>query len=211
MRIVALSDTHMRHAHPRLSPIPDGDVLVHTGDICGHGNITEVIQFNGWLGTLPHKHKVIIAGNHDWCFALEEKAERARSVVTNATYLEDSSTTIDGLKFYGSPWQPRFFDWAFNMDRDELREKWKEIPDDTDVLLTHGPPYGIYDRNREGHYCGCPELKKALKRVKPLLHVFGHIHEGYGMRKQEGTIYANASCVDRNYRPRVKPALVIDL
>lgn len=208
MRIIAISDTHMRHQH---LDIPDGDMLLHSGDLTNRGNIADIIQVNEWLGTLPHKYKIIIAGNHDLCFEDPKKMHRARQCITNAIYLQDSGVEIEGYKIWGSPWQPEFNNWAFNLPKGEaLKEKWDLIPEDTGILLTHGPAYGILDRNREGFYCGCAELKKAIKRVKPKLHVFGHIHEGYGGRKIDGIYSVNASVTNRNYRLANSP-VIIDL
>ena len=102
----------------------------------------------------------------------------ARSWITNAHYLCDESLTLDGVKFYGSPWQPRFFDWAFNKDRGApLKAIWDKIPLDTDVLITHGPPHGILDLTFDKIKAGCEELLLAVQRIKPKVHVFGHIHE----------------------------------
>jgi predicted phosphohydrolase len=130
MRLVLISDTHQRHDQ---LTVPDGDVLVHAGDFSTRGGVEEVARFNAWLGTLKHKHKVVIAGNHDFLF--EREPTLARSMLTNVTYLEDSGVTIEGLRFWGSPWQPRFFDWAFNLERGApLTEKWNLIPTGVDVL-----------------------------------------------------------------------------
>lgn len=173
MRIVCISDTHGKH---RTMTIPDGDVLVHAGDLTPRGHEKDIKDVNDWLGTLPHKHKIMIAGNHD--FEFEKNPINARSWITNAHYLCDESLIIDGVKFYGSPWQPRYFDWAFNVDRGEpLKVIWDKIPMDTDVLITHGPPHGILDMTFEKIMAGCEELLLAVQRIKPKIHIFGHIHE----------------------------------
>src|SRR3954451_8476125 len=120
MRIIAISDTHGLH---NAISIPDGDVLVHAGDLTCDGEIGEVVVFNEFLSTLPHPHKVVIAGNHDWCF--QQTPEVCAELLTNAVYLQDSAIIIDGVKFYGSPWQPWLYDWAFNLPRGpKIREKW---------------------------------------------------------------------------------------
>src|SRR5262245_39467259 len=189
MRIVCISDTHGRH---HLSEVPDGDILIHGGDLTRHGSLADAEEFNRWLGTLPHRHKIVIAGNHDFCFQ-EEPAE-ARARITNAVYLEDSGVEIEGLKFYGSPWTPWFCDWAFMLQRGpELAAKWAQIPANVDVLITHGPPEGILDRNRVGEVCGCRDLMYRVLEVKPRLHVFGHIHETAGRTDFDGVIFLNAS------------------
>lgn len=206
MRIVCLSDTHMRH---KKIQIPDGDVLVHAGDFTTRGSFEDIIGFNSWLGRLPHKHKVIIAGNHD--FGFERDSSHARSLITEAIYLEDSGTEIDGVRFWGSPWQPWFYSWAFNLRRGApLAEKWALIPTNTDVLITHGPPFGILDQTDRGEPVGCEELKKELHRVRPKLHVFGHIHEAYGQTYEDGTTFVNASNCTLQYKPDNAP-IVVDI
>ncbi len=205
MRIVCISDTHDKHA---ALDIPDGDVLVHAGDITGRGRREQIVAFDAWLGGLPHRHKVVIAGNHD--FGLERDPSN-RAWFAHATYLLDEEVTLDGVRFYGSPWQPRFFDWAFNLDRGApLREVWAKIPVGVDVLITHGPPYGILDRTARGEAVGCEELRAAVARVRPRLHVFGHIHEAYGQLELDGTRFVNASACDLSYAP-VQPPIVVDL
>lgn len=206
MRVVCISDTHHQH---RSLKVPDGDLLVCAGDFTRRGDRADVVAFDAWLGTLPHAHKVIIAGNHD--FAFETDPAAARSWIQHATYLQDSGCVVDGLRVWGSPWQPRFFDWAFNLDRGApLRAKWDLIPADTDVLITHGPPFGVLDRTHDGRRVGCEELAKAVARIRPKLHVFGHIHEDYGMVERDGVTYINASSCDLGYRPRQAP-IVVDL
>jgi hypothetical protein len=141
VKIVCISDTHAQH---HLTEVPDGDILVHTGDITRHGSLDDVASFDEWLGRLPHRHKVVICGNHDFCFQHQPAEARAR--LTNAIYLEDSGCEIEGLTFYGSPWQPWFGGWAFNLPRGEaLAAMWALIPVGIDVLMTHGPPEGILD------------------------------------------------------------------
>jgi predicted phosphohydrolase len=168
-----------------------------------------VARFNDFLGRQPHPHKVVIAGNHDWAFALTPR--RARALITHATYLEDAEATVAGLRIWGSPWQPEFMDWAFNLPPGEpLRQKWDLIPDGVDVLITHGPPRGHGDALPNGARVGCPELLAAVRRVRPRLHVFGHIHEGYGVTRDEHTTYVNASTCTLSYAPTNAP-VVIDL
>jgi len=205
MRIVAISDTHGMY---RSLDIPEGDVLVHAGDITNRGKIDEVIDFNKWLGELPHKHKVVIAGNHDWAF--ERESSKARNLLTNATYLQGSDVTIEDLKFWGGPWQPVFYNWAFNVPRDQLHMHWMHIPKDTDVLVTHGPPWEILDLCPDGRRAGDAALARKVRKVKPKLHVFGHIHNGYGIVERKGTLYANASICTEQYKP-TNPPHVIDL
>ncbi len=188
-KIVCVSDTHARHD---LTDVPDGDILVHAGDITRHGSLEDVESFDRWLGRLPHRHKLVICGNHDFCF--QEKAAEARARITNAIYLEDSGCEVEGLTFYGSPWQPWFGGWAFNLPRgEELARVWAKIPDRVDVLVTHGPPEGILDRTKRGDLAGCRDLLYRVLEVKPRLHVFGHIHEAAGRVEADGLVFVNAS------------------
>jgi predicted phosphohydrolase len=205
MRIVCISDTHSLH---EALVVPEGDVLVHTGDLSRRGSEADIRALDRWLGGLPHPHKVVIAGNHDFCF---ERDPAARRWITQATYLQDEGCVIAGLRVWGSPWQPRFFDWAFNLDRGApLRARWDQIPADIDVLLTHGPPMGIGDRCYDGARVGCADLREAVRRVRPRLHAFGHIHEGHGRYDLDGTVFVNASTCDLEYRP-VQGPIVVDL
>ena len=191
MRIVCISDTHGLHSKAQ---IPQGDILLCAGDITRRGMSAEVKVFDEWLSTLPHRHKIVIAGNHDFCF--QDDGERARASLTHGTYLQDQSITVEGIKIYGSPWQPVFCRMAFNLTAPELRLRWEAIPDDTDILLTHGPPRNILDRTHSGHQAGCSELLARLARLQVKLHVFGHIHEGHGQIQKGATTHINASLCD---------------
>ena len=206
MRVVCLSDTH--DLHGKLT-VPDGDLLLHAGDSTGKGTLAQIEAFDWWLASQPHRHKVVIAGNHD--FAFQRTPAAARSLIRHATYLEDGEVTIEGLRIWGSPWQPWFYDWAFNLQRGaEIAAKWALIPAGIDVLITHGPPLGILDRTSRGEDVGCADLLAAVRRVRPRLHLFGHIHEGYGTVERDGTRYVNASNCTERYHP-VQPPIVIDL
>jgi 3',5'-cyclic AMP phosphodiesterase CpdA len=214
MRIVCISDTHMRHG----IDIPYGDILLHAGDATFHGYRHEVEEFGEWFGSQPHMHKVFIAGNHDTSF--EDSPNQARAWLEKASdgqiiYLQDSfvNLEVDGetVKVYGAPWQPWFFDWAFNLRTDtELKSKWDRIPKNTDILITHGPPYKLCDITMRGEHVGCRELRKAIQRVRPKLHVCGHIHEGYGVEEWMGVTIANASICNARYNPVHEP-LVFEL
>lgn len=224
MRIVCLSDTHNRHER---IDVPDGDVLVHAGDATLRGTRREIAAFDDWLAQLPHAHKLFVAGNHDWLF--ERVPSEARALLHHATYLQDGGVLIDGVRFWGSPWQPWFLSWAFNLQRGaELKAKWDLIPAGTDVLVTHSPPFGILDRvlpqpsrallpaqemktvAAQGEHVGCDDLREALVRIAPRLHVFGHIHEAYGREQYGRTTYVNASSCNAAYEP-IQPPIVIDL
>lgn len=190
MRLVAIADLHSQ------TPVlPEGDILTISGDLTWRGNLQELEKVCAWLKAQPHKHKVIIAGNHDWCF--ENKTKKAEQMVADAgvTYLRDSGCEIEGLKFYGSPWQPWFHSWAFNVQRGSLHLYWDKIPANLDVLLVHGPPFGYGDRTSRGDRVGCEELISALHQKVPKHVFYGHIHEDTGSwRFNEGeTMLYNCS------------------
>jgi Icc-related predicted phosphoesterase len=164
-----------------------------------------------WFSQLPHRHKIFVAGNHDWLYETQNTFARVITAKFNIKYLQDSSTEIENLKIYGSPWQPCFFNWAFNLPRGEaLAEKWRLIPENTDILITHGPPFGILDFTPGGLSVGCEKLKKQVEKIRPRLHVFGHIHFSYGKLNKFGVGFANASVCDEDYSP-LNPPLIFDL
>lgn len=203
MKLVCISDTHGKH---RELLVPDGDLLICTGDISLHGEERIVRDFDAWLGELPHRHKLLIAGNHDFNF---ESRPESRAWIRNAIYLQDEGATVAGLRVWGSPWSPRFFDWAFNVDRGEpSRRIWERIPPGTELLLTHGPPFGVLDRTARGEAVGCEELRKAVARLRPRVHVFGHIHEDPGVLEEDGTLFVNASSCDLRYKATQAPIVV---
>lgn len=208
MRVVCISDTHGLHARMK-HPVPDGDLLVHAGDLSRSGRLSDLSSVEVFFAGLPHRHKVYIPGNHDWCFQREESL--ARAAIPSARCLIDECVTVEGFKVWGSPWQPEFMDWAFNLPRGEsLAAVWRRIPDDTDIVITHGPPRGIGDCCSDGRHEGCDDLLLRMKALKPKLHVFGHIHEAYEVVERDGTIYANASICNLGYQP-VNAPLVFDL
>lgn len=206
MKFTVISDTHNKHEQLKLE---GGDALLHCGDFSGRGTAQQIIDFNEWLGRQNFTHKIVIAGNHDFMF--ENDPQTAQSLLTNATFLQDSSTTIDGIKIYGSPWQPWFHNWAFNLPRgEELAKKWDLIPEDTDILLTHGPPWGIGDLTSRGEKTGCEELLKRVKLIKPKFHCFGHIHEHSGSWEIGKTHFINASICDLSYEAN-NPSFTFEL
>jgi predicted phosphodiesterase len=206
IRLVFISDTHGFHD----IAVPPGDVLVHSGDGCNRGSYDEARAWGSFLAAQPHRHKLVIAGNHDRCFESDLQGSLAQ-LPAGLTYLHDSGCTVDGLTCWGAPWQPWFFSWAFNLPRGpELAAKWALIPDATDLLITHGPPHGILDRNRNGEPVGCADLREAVARVRPRIHAFGHIHESYGTELVDGTLFVNACTCTLAYRP-TNPAIVVDL
>lgn len=210
MRLVCISDTHMAH---RSLILPEGDVLIHAGDATGTGTTDEVSRFLAWFSSQSHRYKVLIAGNHDWLF--QRRPELATALLAehpSITYLQDAGVEIEGVKFWGSPWQPWFLDWAFNAPRkgDKLRRMWNRIPIDTEVLITHGPPHGTLDQVFGGPHLGCEELTIRLASVRPRVHVFGHIHANYGVAQSKSTTYVNASSCTEEYQALNQP-IVVDL
>lgn len=202
--MIALSDSHGCHW---ALDVPLGHILVHAGDMTHHGTLAELRDFAGFLAALPHRHKVVIAGNHDLC--LQHTPAAARKILADFIYLQDANAVVDGIKFYGSPWQPPYLDMAFNLPRGKaLRQKWRCIPDDTEVLVTHCPPAGCLDQTAAGDSAGCADLQKRIAAVHPALHCFGHIHEGAGHRVIDGTIFVNASICDQRYQPINKPVVL---
>lgn len=217
MKIVFISDIHSLYRR-MYNPIPKGDILVCSGDMTSRGIKGEVIDFIYWFQNLEgFDTKIFIAGNHD--FAFEEKQDWLQHYIneenlsqSDCVYLEDSEFIIESpefsrpIKFYGSPWQPRFYDWAFNADRDKIHVHWEKIPQDTDILITHGPPFGILDKViGQTIPLGCESLLEHIERVKPIIHCFGHIHSGHGVVEKDGTVFVNASICNEKYVPLYKP------
>jgi len=191
--------------------LPDGDLLIHSGDATSVGQIIDIVKFNQELGGIKTKYKhgiIFIPGNHDFLF--ERNQQLARDIMTNAKVLIDESVEIEGIKIYGSPWQPEFNNWAFNLPRGEaLKQRWSTIPDDTNILVTHGPPYGILDKCPDGSLVGCEELYKRVFELKQLkLHQFGHIHHAWGTKQIDNITFINASICTENYKPTNKPWII---
>lgn len=219
MRIVAFSDTH--NLHRRINP-PDGDVLVCAGDITGNGQLTVMDDFAKWMANQPHKHKLVVFGNHDRFEALTPIRKSAIGFLLDAgiTYLQDSSIEIDGIKIYGSPFSPRFYDWSFNIDRGLASEKkWAQIPDDVIILITHSPPYGILDEVPKGlwfdeevlEHVGCRDLLNRISELKQLkAHCFGHLHYSSGVKVINDITFANCAILNEQYQV-ANPVRVIDI
>lgn len=225
-RIVATSDVHgMLH---EIEDFPDGDILVLAGDVLrnfyspsarwsdAEQQVGALEDLCAWVtDQMPHRKVVLVAGNHDWVFQLEPK--KAREVLAahpKVVYLEDAGAEVCGLRFWGSPWQPEFCGWAFNLPRDgkALTSAWAKVPAGLDVLVTHGPPFGILDSSPE---VGCHEvgdrlLLERVKVVKPRFHVFGHIHGGYGRKRVGETEFLNVAACDESYMPVQRP-MVFDV
>lgn len=206
MRIVCISDTH--HGLPE---IPEGDVLIHAGDLTMEGGEKAVVDALEEMAAQPHTHKIVVSGNHDFWFQTKDRRREIEDRFPEIVYLQDGAVILEGLSFYGSPWQPWFQDWAFNKPRDELAEIWALIPEETNILITHGPPMGILDRIPSGEAIGCAALLARVKALPNLeLHVFGHVHSGYGREQAFGIEFVNAAICDESYRHAHDP-IVIDL
>ncbi|HRJ31311.1 MAG: metallophosphatase domain-containing protein [Cyclobacteriaceae bacterium] len=205
MKIVCISDTHTKHQEVIL---PKGDLLIHAGDVSWVGSELQLIDFFKWFDKQDFKHKIFIAGNHDLMF--ERNPKQAQSLIPKSIiYLEESSVTIEGIKIYGTPITPYFFNWAFNRyPGQDIEQHTQKIPNDTDILITHGPPYGILDANVKGEHCGCPSLLSKIQEVKPKLLICGHIHEGYGRLQKEESLYINASLLNHRYEYKNSPVVV---
>lgn len=231
MKVVFISDTHGKHD---MIAIPNCDMIIHAGDFTNSGRTNEVESFLIWWNSLNIQHKVFIAGNHDFLPQTRptEFYELCRKYSNIGHYLFDSEVTIDGIKIYGSPWQPVFHNWAFNLNDQALQKKWKLIPNDTNILVTHCPPYGILDnvsnlggsvlwdvdneQYSEIHFAeideenirdaivyrdprvGCKFLLRRVKEVRPKYHLYGHIHECFGVAynpEKSNTVFMNGSIV----------------
>lgn len=232
MKIAAISDTHHRYGEKWGLRIPPVDLLVHAGDFTLRGTPEEFAAFNNWLGRQPSRLNLICAGNHEWL--AEKNLGLARAILTNGKLLVDERYEVDGLRLYFSPWQPWYCDWAFNLPRggSELERRWAAIPDDTDMLVTHGPPWGLGDKvpryrsSASGgpdipngyEHVGCALLKNRVGQVRPRWHVFGHIHAAYGIHRtieaEKGepgkhTAFVNAAICNEHYE-HINPVVVID-
>ena len=202
MRIVALADTHTFERD--LPAVPAGDVFVHAGDLCRAGTLEEQRPVARWIQNLPHPHKIVVAGNHDWCF-VREPNEAIAILGPTIHYLQDREVAIEGVRFWGSPWQPEYNNWAFNLPRGPaLAEKWALIPKGIDVLITHGPPFSIGDYSGDDPIRhGCRDLLAAMPRIRPLLHLCGHIHQTGGFQNRDGIAFANVTTWECERGPTV--------
>lgn len=211
-KIVSFADSHTFHMD---LDIEDGDILIFAGDMTMAGDLDGILEFNEWIGTLPHPIKIVIAGNHDTYLETHKKnGFNGKKMITNAIYLDEELINIHGINIYGSPYTPSFANMrkglSFYKERGiELKELWDEIPKETDILLTHGPPYGIldqaYDGSPKGFSVGDKMLLKRVMEIKPKYHIYGHIHEANGIfetgksQPYGGCTFINASVVDGNY------------
>jgi len=220
MKLTFISDTHNKHQSIGVSD-NGGDIIFHSGDATGHGSEWEIVKFLKWYSELNYKHKVFIPGNHDFGFEKEPSKYRKMFADAGVHLLIDEGVTLEGINIWGSPVTPWFHNWAFNRARngaeaslhnvDFIFPHWDMIPQDTDILITHGPPYMILDELQyvdgtpKGQFVGCEDLLARIKEVGPKIHAFGHIHCGYGTKKVDDTLFINASCLDETYSPGNEP------
>lgn len=226
MRFVCISDTHCQHMAINFN-LPEADGIIFAGDFANNGELHDCAKGLHWLNALPYKYRIVIAGNHD--VFMDKNHPRAILSGSNQSmldstlpvsegfhYLQNSGVEIEGVKIWGSPYTPNFYEWrwGFNLGRGApLRQNWDQIPSDTDILVTHGPAYGIldgcpdYEYSSDGSliHVGDKDLLDALKRVKPKAHVFGHVHYSYGAKIVNGRICINASVCNEDYDPVNKP------
>ncbi len=214
MKITFISDTNNKHKFVT-NDLPGGDLLIHAGDLSSMGYEHEIREFCKWYDSLDnYTNKIFIAGNHDWGFQNNvEKVKEILDFYENITYLQDNEVLVGDklVSVYGSPWQPEFYNWAFNFPRNgyELKEKWGNIPSNTDILITHGPAYGYVDKViGRPENLGCELLTDRIKEIKPKIHVCGHIHTGYGYTFDGDTHYINASVLNESYVYYNKPLTI---
>ena len=214
IRIVAVSDTHGYH---RKLDIPDGDIFIHAGDVTMEGELDVAADFAKWVRELPHAHKIIVPGNHDFCYDISSirYQERAAQLLDlpRTHFLIDAARTLEvreqKIRLYGAPWVANLKGWAF---WDRNRDRFESAPRDIDLLVTHGPPYGIRDAaqfNDAIHY-GSKHLVRYIQRCYGLkLHIFGHVHEGAGQEQVGEITFVNACTCTREYKP-TNPPVVLD-
>lgn len=209
MKIVCISDTHMQTVK-----IPECDLLIHAGDLTNNGNEHQVREALKIMSLYRAQRIILVPGNHDFLF--QKKPALAKDMCDDfgVHLLLDSETVVNGYKVYGSPWQPWFMNWAFNAPQDAiegsefLQEKWDAISDDTDILVTHCPPYAIGGVTEDGQDIGCRRLAARIVELAPRLHIFGHCHHGYGVYPDTKTLYVNASSCNEQYHAVNAPILI---
>lgn len=212
MKLVCISDTHGDH---ELLSLPSGDVLIHAGDLTAHGKEQETEKFMQWFGEQSFDHKLCIAGNHDTFMESDPESSNQFARENDVVLLNDSGYQVGNIHFWGSPITPRFLHWSFMRDPGEpIEAHWRMIPENTNVLITHGPAFGILDGimrpSGELESTGCPSLGKRIQQLAPSLHIFGHIHEGRGVYSDNNIHYYNVSSMNEHYRITHDP-VVIDI
>jgi len=208
IKLVCLSDTHSKH---KQVIVPDGDILIHAGDLTPRGNYYEFISVANWFRELKNRfqHRIMIAGNHDWGLQINRNSVIKTLFDEDLIYLQDESIELCGIKFHGSPWTPQFYNWAFMDHDEELAQYWAKIPGDTQVLITHGPPFGILDQESDNARCGSKSLLSRIASLQHLTqHIFGHIHEGYGSIKIQDVSFHNVASLNGAYKYQNPPQII---
>ncbi len=206
MRLVIVSDTHSRHEN--LAPL-SGEVLIHCGDFCNgfSGDEDDLVCLDDWFARQPFDLILCTGGNHD--FVAQGRHAAGRNVFQNAVYLQDSPFVFRSVHFYGAPWVPQLQGWAYYLSDSELKVKWKLIPDNTDVLITHTPPWRILDSPTNPRiHAGCSHLLARVDELKPTIHCFGHNHASHGRRNTTSTAFLNASVVNSQYEVVNQPFVI---
>lgn len=201
IKIVAISDPHGMYD---MLEIPKADIFICTGDFTNYGSWVENMKFFAWVRQLPCKYKILVPGNHDLDIEANPGIYQKTLLPKDTFLLINAGVNLMGLSFWGTPYTPEFFDWAFMLPRDRMHEVWANVPPGIDFLLTHGPAYGILDKNAAGESCGCQALLKCIEEDKPRHHLFGHIHHSYG---RKGNAY-NCSILNDNYTLTNKPVVI---
>lgn len=197
MKITIISDTH--NLHQQFGKLK-GDVLIHCGDMFNlhTDDASALTDLDDWFGKQEFDLILCTGGNHD--HLLQDHIKQHGNPFKNATFLQDETHQHKGVNFYGTPWVPQLSGHAFFQSAKGLRDKWAMIPRETDVLITHTPPFGILDQSSRSYQLGCEYLANELPRIAPKLHCFGHVHASYGTMKKGITTYVNASSIDSKER-----------
>ena len=209
MKVIVISDTH--GLHPLLD-IPEGDLLLHAGDVSYGGTYKEIKDFLDWFSAQPHPHKVFIAGNHDFYFEKHSPEQIKAIIPNNIHYLNEELLEIEGFRIWGSPITPIPHSlWAFNRERgSDIQAHWDLIPENLDILMVHGPAKGVLDKTTKDEYVGCQNLLETLRIKQPKMFICGHIHEDRGQKIIDGIHFVNASSIDR-YGTKIFPPFVFEL
>lgn len=209
LKIMCISDTHCRHRSLELD-LEGVDCIIHSGDFSS-GSEASTIDFLLWYSELYVKHKILIAGNHDWFAYNYQEDFKRKCELLDIIYLDDSECTIEGVVFYGTPWVNKFYNWAFMEYENNLKDIYKKISKGVHVLISHGPAHGTLDvvlRAGAGSV-GSTSLRDHLPKLKRLkAHIFGHIHENYGIVQHQHYVSVNASILDANYRIHNNPVII---
>jgi len=214
MELICISDIHNKYKSLEMSTYSSEATLIVAGDLTSRGTIEEMMKALRWIDELQFKHKIIIVGNHD--YYAEKYPKEFKTLLEKfptITYLENSSTIIEGVRFWGTPDTPEFCNWAFNKSKEELASTWGNVPKDVDVLITHGPPYGILDKVNNSWSkdpnVGCKQQLEMILKNKIPVNIFGHIHEnGCTIEQVEDTLFINASVLDERYNLVHKPVTI---